>query len=225
MRNTGNQPRRGRSAGLPPDEDGFSEYDPRDTDQFPPPNNDWSTQRPVNPDWRTSRVSTAPRGQRRRAGAIPSGSPQEVQIWLQRGGWKLVMAAAVIFVLALILVLAVSRGDRREGPLSNSSTTGAEIGSAQDDLLGQFPSTTAEPPTVAPAPPSAAFVVVNTGGLGLFLRSEPNQNSATLATLPDGLRVEQIGVDVSGAGFVWRNVRTPDGQEGWVAVDFLQPAQ
>lgn len=225
MRDTGNQPRRGRSADVPPEEDDFSEHDPRDTDQFPPPNNDWSTQRPVNPDWRTSRVSGAPRGQRRRAGAIPSGSPQEVQIWLQRGGWKLVMAAAVILVLALILALAVSRGDRREGLPSSASTTGADTGGAQDDPFGQFPSTTAEPPTVAPTQPSAAFVVVNTGGLGLFLRSEPNQNAATLATLPEGLRVEQIGVDVSGAGFVWRNVRTPDGQEGWVAVDFLQPAQ
>jgi hypothetical protein len=104
---------------------------------------------------------------------------------------------------------------------------GQEQPAASEPVLGTGSSVDAQPsvtaaPTVPPAP--QFFVVTGTGGQGLFLRPEPSTVGEALTTLPDGTRVEQIGEDVPGADRVWRQVRAPDGQEGYVAVDFLTPA-
>ncbi|NJK79488.1 MAG: SH3 domain-containing protein [Chloroflexaceae bacterium] len=56
------------------------------------------------------------------------------------------------------------------------------------------------------------------------MRSGPSTDSQVLGTLSDGTVVEQIAEDSIGPNYAWRNVRAPDGAEGWVAVDFLQPA-
>lgn len=82
-----------------------------------------------------------------------------------------------------------------------------------------------------PIPPSDAapaevgtlpqFTVVNTNDVGLIVRDAPNGGELTV--LPEGTVVEQIGDDVADAGFTWRNIRTLDGREGWVAIDFLAP--
>jgi hypothetical protein len=45
-----------------------------------------------------------------------------------------------------------------------------------------------------------------------------------LATLPEGTRVETLGNEHIGPNYVWYKVRGPEGQEGWVAIDWLQPA-
>jgi hypothetical protein len=80
--------------------------------------------------------------------------------------------------------------------------------------------------TVAPTAPAQAlfFIVTGTSGEGLFLRPQPSSQGDPLTTLPDGTRLEQIGDDVPGGDYVWRHVRAPDGQEGYVAVDFLTAA-
>jgi hypothetical protein len=81
------------------------------------------------------------------------------------------------------------------------------------------------PPAEAPsaAPPAAqAFVVSGTGEQGLFLRAGPSTQEATMATLPEGTRVEALGEEQSDGTRTWRKVRTPQG-EGWVAADFIIP--
>jgi SH3-like domain-containing protein len=85
------------------------------------------------------------------------------------------------------------------------------------------PSIAVVPTVAAPAGPQR-FVVFGTDGAGLFLRAGHDTNSQALATLPDGTQVEQIGEDFAGPDRVWRNVRTADGLEGWVAVDYLEAA-
>jgi hypothetical protein len=70
----------------------------------------------------------------------------------------------------------------------------------------------------------AAFVVINTGDLGLFLRADHSTEAQVIETLPDGTRVEKVGEDFTGPDRVWRNVKVPSGQQGWVAVEYLQPA-
>jgi SH3-like domain-containing protein len=38
---------------------------------------------------------------------------------------------------------------------------------------------------------------------------------------PDGTEMIAIGADAEADGRKWTNVRDPDGNEGWVAVEFL----
>lgn len=94
-----------------------------------------------------------------------------------------------------------------------------------------LPTPTIVPPPVlverygAPLMPTdAAFTVANTGELGLFLRVDHTLTSTVLETLPDGMWVEQTGVAFVGPDRVWWRVRTPGGNEGWVAAEYLQPA-
>ncbi|NJN67742.1 MAG: SH3 domain-containing protein [Chloroflexaceae bacterium] len=114
-------------------------------------------------------------------------------------------------------------GEERGGSGTGEDSSPAGSGS---ETLQTLPSVTPEPPTPEP-PPSPMptyFVVANTGGQGLFLRSDHSVNSTVLETLPDGTQVEQVGEDFAGAEYVWRQVRAPDGQVGWVSVDWLAPA-
>ncbi|MBK8139448.1 MAG: SH3 domain-containing protein [Chloroflexi bacterium] len=58
-----------------------------------------------------------------------------------------------------------------------------------------------------------ARVYVEDEGLGLL--SGPGLRNKPIATLPVGTVVEIIGGPAEGSGYVWWNVRTLDGREGW----------
>ena len=60
---------------------------------------------PVNPDWRGAR--TARRG--RRSQGLPT-SRQEFVLWLQYGGWRVLLAAGVLGVLTWLAAGVVARG-------------------------------------------------------------------------------------------------------------------
>jgi hypothetical protein len=190
----------------------------------------------VNPDWRSRRKATGSRGARRTRRA-PSASPQEMQIWLQQGGWMYVAGVAFIFVVALVIMLSLNNSNdttatTNQTPLaatsaSTSGDNGSEESSAPGvgDTLEPLPTVTPIPTTAAPTPmQTQAFIVSGTGNYGLFLRADHSPNATILETLRDGTRVEQIDEDFHGASYVWRKVRAPSGQEGWVAVDWLQEA-
>ena len=219
MSEANNRSRRG-AARLPE-----SEGAPQRTERLDPGDAEWSAQEPVNPGWRRERSATRP--MRRRAGALPS-SPQEFQLWLQAGGWQYVAGIAVLLVVLLIALLSFARSDQREAGLGFAEPTApaSGVGSDTGGIAPLPEATVGLAPTAEPPPPAApqAFVVTGTGAEGLFLRPEANTNGAPLTTVPEGTRVEQIGDDFVGPDRLWRNVRTPDGQEGWVAADFLQPA-
>jgi hypothetical protein len=182
---------------------------------------------PHNPNWRRERATSA--RARHATGAIRT-SPQEFQLWMQKGGWVFFAVGAVLIIAALIFLLMQSRGARSEDadPLAVGAAQSEEGAAAAPE--GQADAPLAQQPTLTPEPappPTAApeyFAVTGTGAQGLRLRAEPNLGAAELATLPDGTTVEKIGDDSIGTNFVWRQVRTPDGTEGWVAVDWLQPA-
>lgn len=216
----GQRGRRGQTERLPewePEADGR-----RATERLSPDGDEWSQAQPVNPGWRSERA-----GSRRspRRGALPS-SPQEFQLWLQAGGWKYVAGIALLLLVLLIALLAFARNDQREAGLGldQPAPTSASLpGLGGDSGAGAdvLPSVTPLPPT--PATPQR-FVVTGTGVEGLFLRPSPSRNNTPIATLPEGTVVEQIGEDVPADDYVWRQVRAPDGQQGYVAVDFLAPA-
>lgn len=215
---------RGNTQRLPPDDRAETQgggAGARRTEHLTSDGDEWREREPVNPGWRNER-STGRKPARR--GALPS-SPQEFQLWLQAGGWRYLAGIAALVVVLLIALLAFARNDQREAGLP---PVGEEQPAVSQPVLGGAGSESDALPTVTPAPPTPAqpsfFVVTGTAGQGLFLRPQPSTEGDPLTTLPDGTRVEQVGEDVPGADRVWRKVRAPDGQEGYVAVDFLTPA-
>ena len=86
----------------------------------------------------------------------------------------------------------------------------------------------AYPPTPVPVvtptyPPSpAAYLVGNTGGLGAFLRRSP-QTGDKIKAWPDGTVMTVIGGEQVVDGHTWRNVKDPEGNEGWMRTDLLVP--
>jgi hypothetical protein len=209
---------RGKTQHLP-EETGTPGPESRRTERLGPDGDAWSQAEPLNPGWRRERSGTK-RAPRR--GALPT-SPQEFQLWMQAGGWRYLAGIAALLVVLLIALLAFARNDQREAGLgfeSAAPTVGAPVLGGGSGAPGEILATvTPEPP-----PPPQRFVVAGTNGQGLFLRPEPSTAGDPLTTLPDGTVVEQIGADVSAPDRLWRQVRAPDGREGYVAADFLTVA-
>jgi hypothetical protein len=100
------------------------------------------------------------------------------------------------------------------------------------DAVG--PASGAPRPTSEPAPASgslqpiasadapATMVVGNTDGMGVYVRRTPNMGDR-LRAWPDNTRMEVLERDVSSEGRSWHKVRTPDGSEGYVPVEYLLP--
>jgi hypothetical protein len=180
---------------------------------------------PLNPDWRVSR---GPRRSRRSQG-LPS-SRQEFVLWLQFGGWRVVLAAIGLVALTIWLIWLTGRSAGTPSPFGRATDTALGAGAGASTLPLQAtvtPRPTGTAPTSAAATTSggAQFRVVNTGAEGLFLRPDHSTAGAPLKTLAEGTVVAVIGADFSGPDRVWKNVRDPDGAEGWVAADFLQLVQ
>ena len=82
-------------------------------------------------------------------------------------------------------------------------------------------------PVASPSPAGGPRVrVVGAGAEGVNLRAEPSASGAPLKGLFDGAELELLGEDVEADGRTWRHVRDPtDRSEGWVAAEFLGPAE
>ena len=80
----------------------------------------------------------------------------------------------------------------------------------------------AEPdePTPAPDTPEVAYVVGNTGGSGVYIRRTLDA-ADRIKAWPDGTEMVVVGPDVTEDDVVWKNVRDPDGNEGFVPADYL----
>lgn len=174
---------------------------------------------PVNPNWRSERVT----GRNRRTQTLPS-SRQEFMLWLQYGGWRFLAIGATVVIIAILAVIFIPKNSR---PLARATPTAESgIGQALPELPSPTPLLVATPQIESSgAGGGVQFRVLNTGAEGLFLRSDPSSNNAPIKTLPDGTLVTIIGDDSVGADRVWKHVRDPDGTEGWVAADFVEPAQ
>lgn len=77
-------------------------------------------------------------------------------------------------------------------------------------------------PTLTPTPTLTATVPQArvAAPFGLFLRDVPG-GSAEVELLLDGTIVQLLGEMAAANGFEWQRVRTPAGNEGWVAAQFL----
>ncbi len=183
---------------------------------------------PVNPDWRGARATR--RG--RRSQGLPT-SRQEFVLWLQYGGWRVLLAAGVLVVVLIGLIYLTRLPSNAASPFAQPTESAAV---ADLPILPLQPSVT--PRVITPtleiaqngtgagtAGGGAQFRVFNTGPEGLFLRPDHTTEGAPLKTLNDGSIVSVIGEDFSAPDRVWKHVRDAAGSEGWVAAEFLQAVQ
>ncbi|MCC7366850.1 MAG: SH3 domain-containing protein [Chloroflexi bacterium] len=94
----------------------------------------------------------------------------------------------------------------------------------------------ASPPPAPPAPAAVAAVdrgeathdlaagahvqVVGAGSEGVRLRPEPGSETV-IRVLADGMHLEALGERHQDGGRLWQQVRLPNGDEGWIAANFL----
>ena len=80
----------------------------------------------------------------------------------------------------------------------------------------------ADPDESTPAPdtPEVTYVVGNTGDSGVYIRTTLDPADRVKAW-PEGAEMVVVGPDVTEDGVVWKNVRDPDGNVGFVPADFL----
>jgi membrane protease YdiL (CAAX protease family) len=116
-------------------------------------------------------------------------------------------------------------------PVGAASPQPSPAGQASPVAGGPTPITLA-PPLAPPAlaPPGAgaqtqAAVVRGTGGSGARLREQPGNSGAIITVIAEGTPVLVIGVDRTVDGIAWRNVRAPNGNEGWIAAQFVSSGQ
>jgi hypothetical protein len=183
---------------------------------------------PVNPDWRGSRA--ARRG--RRSQGLPT-SRQEFVLWLQYGGWRVLLAAGVLVGVLIGLIYLTRMPSSAASPFGKP-TASAALGEAPILPLQATVTPRVITPTLAIAQNGAGagatsggaqFRVFNTGAEGLFLRPDHSTEGTPLKTLPDGTIVVVVGEDFSAPDHVWKHVRDAAGTEGWAAADFLQAVQ
>jgi len=75
-------------------------------------------------------------------------------------------------------------------------------------------------PTNTPEPASQTAVV--TSPVGVYLRSEPSTTAPDVEWLLEGTQLVVLPGSAEADEYVWMYVRTPEGNEGWVATDFIE---
>lgn len=107
-------------------------------------------------------------------------------------------------------------------PLTETGTPQAS-GAAPGQTPGPGPTQT---PRASPTPTQvqgSRLVVGNTGGVGAWLRRSPRMNDYVIA-LNDGTPLEVVGPDVQAEGRVWKNVRDPRGNQGFIPAEWAVSA-
>lgn len=121
-----------------------------------------------------------------------------------------------LIVLLLLLGWCVGRARvpspqaRPASPAAHSPPTPAALPASPAGQSLPTPTALAEPRTV---------VVGNTGGIGVYIRRTPRMEDKLVAW-PDGTVLEVVGDDAHAEGRLWKKVRDPRGNVGWVPAEF-----
>jgi hypothetical protein len=175
----------------------------------------------------------AQRRQRQSGARIYTGRVGEIARSMDNRQLLMIGGAIVLALIALLWWQAARRDDNLpnadtsapSGATTPALGTDSGIDAPAGPIVTAMPGEVVVPPAAEPtvAPPAAqAFVVSGTESQGLFLRAGPSTDQPTIATLPEGTRVEYLGEEQNDGTRAWRKVRTPQG-EGWVAADFIIP--
>ena len=161
----------------------------------------------------------------------------------------LIIGVAFVVLLLILIVVAIVRsrggsGDATATPQRTPSRSASPIvasaaPSSRPPTVAVSvppsagPSAAASAPASASAQPAAsasakAYVVANTDGEGVRMRSEPSTSASEIVILPDGTRLVEISPGRNAEGRDWLHVKVQggdnDGKEGWVAAEFTSSA-
>ena len=145
-----------------------------------------------------------------------------------RAPWLIPATAGLISLFAVGTIIAALLGARSAAPRTDVAvaSTAAPVASAEttaDEPPVQV-EVTAPPPVEESAPPQEFVRIANTGGVGAFIRREPQANAPGLVALRDGSVVRVVGPDTTVANRVWRNVEDQRGNRGWAPAEYLAPS-
>ncbi len=176
---------------------------------------------------------TMPVRPRRSPGGGPGRAPVPGWVWLLFGSG--VLAALVLVCMGTFVYLyrnrpAASTPGILPTPALVTVAAPTTTVTVQAPTQGPGPTPTVAPsatPTLPPAPPGTLKVgdkvqVVNTGGDGLSLRSEPGLYAPRMAIALDGELLEVVEGPRAIGGFTWWRLKRTDGVEGWGVQNFLQ---
>ena len=157
----------------------------------------------------------------------------------------LIAGVALVVLLLVLIVVAIVRGRSASGTATETPVTRTVVKSpivaspvttvrptipvalpSVSSAPASAPATSAAPSSAAPAASASgrSFVVANTSGEGVKLRSEPATTAQEIVVLPDGQRLKEIGASRNAGGRDWYNVEDEKGNKGWVAAEFTAPA-
>jgi len=139
--------------------------------------------------------------------------------------WQMLLALALVLVAAAGLC-RVSGLSNRLTPLPTPTATSTSLPTRTALPTWTLTSTPVPTATATPVPvimPGGQAEVSGVGAQQLRLRAGPGLTHETLRTLQDGTRLTVLEGPEAADGYKWWKVRTEDGQEGWVAEDWLVP--
>jgi hypothetical protein len=178
---------------------------------------DWS-----DPDWEVSHTERTPRGRGPRIVLPP---------------WALLATVIGILIILCVVLGLLIQSCRGAGGRATPTATLAPTRTPVPTLTP----TRVLPPTVPPLPdtpvpptatpteepslteiaPGASVRVQGVGAAGLSIRAQPSTSSARQGIAPEGSVLTVIGGPREAGGYVWWQVRTATGTEGWVAANWL----
>lgn len=170
-----------------------------------------------------ARLATArPKPWWQRLGSGKVGRPLFTSIrWLANGTAVLLLGVVLISVVVLTVMAASSLS--RDPRQTSSGAFSAASASPSAATASPIPSPT---PTLSPggaptALPANQGRVANTEGAGVPLRSQPGWSSASITRIAEGATITLLGPKIESEGTVWRHIADENGNEGWVAAQFL----
>lgn len=146
----------------------------------------------------------------------------------------ILVAIIILLCVGLILVVQAIRGrggnetptpiptPTRQSLPTNTAEPPSSIPTITPTHTITLPVDAPEPsPTPSAIGPGTMVVVQGTLGGGLNIREQPTTNSRTVASVKEGTTLVVLDGPKEADGYVWWQVRTPEGDEGWAAANWL----
>ncbi len=118
-------------------------------------------------------------------------------------------------VLLLLALLVTACSSRQVAPTPTPTATREAVKPAYTPRVTPPPEQLTLPTITA-----TTLVVGNTGGDGVWLRRSPAM-ADRLRAWPDGTAMVVVGEDREAEGRVWKNVKDPAGNVGWIPAEYL----
>lgn len=163
------------------------------------------------------------------------------QVEAKRVGRMNLVRAAFLFVLGLLILGAFAARPyiARVVTIARPTPVVPTVDAAATQEAATRAAPTVEPtveasPTSPPASPSPEATIAPTdtptpatavvsSGVGVWLRGAPSTTGEQLKWLLDGTEVTLLAGQETADEFLWQQVRTENGVEGWVAGNYLAP--